>query len=280
MKENNEVSDNSTICQSCGSKLKGKYCSSCGEKRFNPQQDLKIITFIEHSIDIFIHFDSKFFKTFKKLFFNPGRLTNDFNTGRRVLNMKPMQLFVFSSVIFYFLLPHTNAYYHTTYELDGKFGIENLIQYNANHKVYEKSIQYNVSQEQFANAINEKTIHSSKLFLFAIFPIWAFILFALFYKSNSFYVTHLVFSLHCFTFFILVHLIYLYILSKFYDAIPLPYIVPLFIIFAFYLFIAIRKVYHPGIFVSIIKCFIACFSFLLLLELYREYVTVINLALL
>ena len=138
-------------------------------------------------------------------------------------------------------------------------------------------MKYNVSKEQLVSVINERVIPSSKLFLFTIFPLWAFILFVLFYRSNPFFVSHLVFSLHCFTFFIFIHMLYLYILSKFMTGVPLSYFIPLFIIFTFYLFIAIHKVYRSGIFVSIIKGIVACLSFLILLELYRECITIMTL---
>jgi Protein of unknown function (DUF3667) len=277
MNENIEISDLVVICQSCGSKFSGMFCSKCGEKKFDPQHDLSIIKFIEHSVDIYFHFDTKFFKTFQKLFFYPGTLTKNFISGRRVLYMKPMQLFVLASIVFYFLLPRTDAYYSNVYDLNGKFSIENMMQYNSSNKIFVKKIKYHASEERVVNYLRSHMISSSKLFLFTIFPSWALILFALFYKSNRFYISHLVFSLHCFTAFILIHMLYLFVLAKFMNQIPLLYIVPLFIIFALYMFFAIRKFYQLGIMVSLLKCVVACFAFLIMLELYRESITIINL---
>lgn len=69
MNDKVDISTPSEKCRSCGSALAGNYCSTCVEKRFNPRYDLSIGKFIEHSVDIFIHLDSKVFKTFKMLFF-------------------------------------------------------------------------------------------------------------------------------------------------------------------------------------------------------------------
>jgi len=277
MNDNIEISGNSGTCQSCGSKFKGKFCSICGEKKFNPKHDLSITKFLEHSIDMFIHLDSKFFKTFIKLFFYPGMLTKYYISGRRVLYMKPMQLFVLASIIFYFLLPSANAYFSAIEDLNGKFGIQNIIHYNVNDKILEKSMKHNASKERVVNSVYVQAIHSSKLFLFSILPFWALILFALFYKSNKFYVSHVVFSIHCFSFFILIHMLYLSALSWFMNSEPLFYLIPLFIIFALYVIFAIRKVYQSGIIVTIMKGIVVCLSFLILLELYRECITIMTL---
>ena len=274
MNNNIEISNSSETCQTCGSELNGNFCSSCGEKKFNPKHDLSIIKFIEHSVDMYIHFDTKFFRTFKNLFFYPGQLTKDFISGRRVLFMKPMQLFVLASVIFYFLLPDTSAYYSRVNELSDP---GTLMRYNTKNKIFEKTIKYHATENQIVATVNKNVIHSSKLFLFLIFPLWALIMFALFYKSNKNFVAHLVFSLHCFTFFIFLHMFYDYALSRFMNFFPLAYLLPLFLIFAFYMFVAIKKFYLSRITVSIIKSVVVCIVLIFLIEIYRESITMISL---
>ena len=191
--------------------------------------------------------------------------------------MKPFQLFIFAGFIFYFLLPGADSYHSSVWDFNGKFSLQSFIPYNGYNEIVEKSIKYHTTTERVANAVTERTMHSSKLFLFVIIPFWAFILYALFYRSNSFYIPHLVFSVHCYSFFIFVHALYLYVLSKFMNSEPLSYFIPLFGIFAIYLFFAVRKVYQTGIAVSIIKGLTICLSFLILLELYRESITLFTL---
>jgi hypothetical protein len=280
MNDTVESPNRSGTCQTCGSNIDGKFCSACGEKNFDPRRDLSVIKFIEHGIDIFIHFDGKFFKTFMKLFFSPGELSSNYVSGKRVQYMKPFQLFFFAGVLFYFLLPSVNAYYLTADQFDGVFGAENLTHYNSADKIIEKTTKYGVSKERVIEAATRETIHSSKIFLFTIVPVWAVVLFILFHTSNGFYVSHLVFSLHCFTFFIITHMLYLYTLTWFMNSEPLLYFVPLFLIFAVYIFIAIRNFYHTGIIATFIKSLITCMSFLILLELYRENIAILNLFLL
>lgn len=277
MNDHNQIGDTSNICKSCGAELNNKFCSYCGEKKFDPHHDLSLIKLAGNIIGILFNFDNKFLKTLKKLFVSPGSLKEDYIKGRWVLYMNPFELFFFASVIFYFLLPSTNAYYSEVAELNGKLKFENVMRYNTENKLIEKTVKYNATKEQVVNAVIRQAISSSKVFLFTILPVWALFLFALFHKSNPFYISHLIFSVHCFTFFMIAHMIYLYILSWFLHSIPIVYLMPLFLSFVIYLFFAIRKFYQVKIIASAAYCFIVCLSFLVLLEIYRESVTMMTL---
>jgi hypothetical protein len=59
MTDDIEISNSPDTCQTCGSELNGNFCSCCGEKKFNPERDLSIVKFLEHSVDMYFHFDAK-----------------------------------------------------------------------------------------------------------------------------------------------------------------------------------------------------------------------------
>ncbi|MEO7524479.1 MAG: DUF3667 domain-containing protein, partial [Ferruginibacter sp.] len=99
------------VCVSCGARLKGNYCKKCGEKKIIPERDFRLSKFLSQSLWHFVRFDSKLFQSTWLLFSKPGFLTNEWIAGRRVGYMKPLQLFVIASLLFYFFLPTVPAYF-------------------------------------------------------------------------------------------------------------------------------------------------------------------------
>lgn len=88
-------------CLNCGAVLSGKYCSQCGQKDVPLHEPF--IKLAVHFVGDFFHFDSKFFRTLFPLLFKPGFLTIEFVNGRRERYMKPVQLYIFISVVFFLL---------------------------------------------------------------------------------------------------------------------------------------------------------------------------------
>lgn len=60
--------------------------------------------FVEESIEDTMHFDGKFYRTFKRLVLSPGSVTRHFEQGRAVPFMKPVQLFIVSNLLFFILV--------------------------------------------------------------------------------------------------------------------------------------------------------------------------------
>lgn len=92
------------LCQSCHCLVEedAKFCSVCGQKKI-----LKPLSFKELLGDFFSNLfslDSKFFRTFGRLIFRPGNLTNEYVAGRRQLYYTPIRLFLFWLTIAFILL--------------------------------------------------------------------------------------------------------------------------------------------------------------------------------
>jgi len=86
-------------CLNCGAVLTGKYCSECGQKDQELHESFWHL--MAHFAGDFIHFDSKFFRTLTPLLVKPGFLTAEYMRGKRVGYMKPVQLYIFISVVFF-----------------------------------------------------------------------------------------------------------------------------------------------------------------------------------
>jgi hypothetical protein len=91
-----------THCENCGTRLAGPFCHRCGQHDFEFHRSFWHV-FLE-VLENFFHFDSKLFRSTVTLLFRPGRLTADFNAGKRVSQMPPFRLYLFVSVLFFFLL--------------------------------------------------------------------------------------------------------------------------------------------------------------------------------
>ena len=90
-----------THCENCGTALSGPYCHRCGQHDFAFHRSFGHV-FLE-ALENFFHFDSKLFHNIVTLLFSPGRLTAEFNAGRRASQMPPFRLYLFVSVLFFFV---------------------------------------------------------------------------------------------------------------------------------------------------------------------------------
>jgi len=257
-------------CITCGTKLKGNYCWKCGEKKLNPAKDYALYKFIEQTVDGFTHFDSKFLRSFKALLFRPGFLTSEFILGRRTLYMKPVQIFIVASVLFYFVFPTGSTFYSSVSNMrDG-----NILKYNVNESLQKRADADGISIEAAIKSTNVEAAHRSKAYLFLIIPFWGIAFYFLFFNRIPFLVPHVVFAIHNLAFCILLFLTYLSGFQLFGKGDVNDYeILPLVGIFLIYTFIAIRKVYQQNIFWSAVKCLISLGVFLLLFIVYRQLIT-------
>ena len=273
------VTETRELCASCGAKLKGDYCRKCGEKKIIPERDFSIRKFLNQSLWHFAHFDSKLLKSVWLLFSKPGFLTAEWLAGRRVGYMKPIQLFLVASLLFYFFLPTTTA--HFTGPQDLVIGYEeqnymmNLFQFDFAKALASKSSEMGVTEESLSHEIMDAAAERSKTWLFLLIPLWGFFIFLLFRQNNPFLVPHLVFAMHALTFYILLDLSvhpFLYLSDINHGG---KYIF-LFLTLSFpvYQALAARRVYGDTWPITIVKTLGTASVFVFLILMYRQAVTI------
>lgn len=76
------------------------FCPYCGQKS---KDDLTIGVLFYNTISNYFSFDARFFKSFLPLLFKPGYLAKKFVEGKRLLYLHPAQLYLFISVVFFFV---------------------------------------------------------------------------------------------------------------------------------------------------------------------------------
>lgn len=88
-------------CRNCGTPLNGKFCAECGQRNHSAISTLREIT--EDFAGTHFGFDTKFIHSIVPLLFRPGFLTREYCIGRQERYIKPFRLYLFSSVVFFFL---------------------------------------------------------------------------------------------------------------------------------------------------------------------------------
>jgi hypothetical protein len=81
------------VCRNCGRVLYGDYCAACGQ----PERDGRppsVTHFIHDLIHEYLHVDGKIFRTLGALFFQPGRLTQEYWAGHVVSWVRPFRVFL------------------------------------------------------------------------------------------------------------------------------------------------------------------------------------------
>ena len=92
-------------CENCGRDLLGEFCYACGQ----PVKGLvrHFSSIIGDFADSVLNLDTRLPRTIWPLFAKPGYLTNEYFAGRRVRYVSPVRLFVFLSIITFFIAQFT-----------------------------------------------------------------------------------------------------------------------------------------------------------------------------
>lgn len=91
-----------TDCNNCLQRFKSHYpfCPYCGQKA-NDQLTLGVL--FNNTLSNYFSVDARFFKSFIPLLLKPGYLAKQFVKGRRLLYLHPAQMYLFISIVFFFL---------------------------------------------------------------------------------------------------------------------------------------------------------------------------------
>ncbi len=109
-------------CANCGAELNGPWCAQCGEQARKPGE-LTLREYLAELLDALTNLEGRFWGSLRALVFKPGLLTADYLAGRRVRWMRPLHLFLFINLLYFFV----SAWNTFTTELHWHIGAEGFL---------------------------------------------------------------------------------------------------------------------------------------------------------
>lgn len=269
----------SAVCANCGESFRSRFCPNCGERRI-AGEDYSLRHFLGEAFNILTSVESNLFRSFASLVARPGKLTAEYFKGRRKSYLKPLQLFVFCNVIFFFAQSMMGSNTLTTplYVHLNMLPHQRLARRMVEEELLERKLTYDDYRTRFDAAIEGQ----AKTLVIVMVPIFALLLHPLYRRKRRYYVEHLVFATHFFAFFLLLiptmH-VSLFLVSH--ALRPLGITLPAFLlsdlfltifllfVCTLYLFIAQRRAYGQGWAVTALKCLALTACVIGVVQLYR-----------
>jgi len=201
------------VCPNCGFKASHNYCAQCGQETHLHKDTFGAL--FMHFIGHYFHYDSKFLKTLRALWFSPAKLTHAYWNKQRARYISPISLYIFISAVFFaclfLVIPSdkhkTDAEYQQEvldYKKDStSYKIARSIDPELAKKIRKKTDDKEILAARKKNdSLAERFMHNMpKLFIFLL-PVMAIMLRALYYKRKELTVVHhTIFALHTQAFF-------------------------------------------------------------------------------
>ncbi|OYU84748.1 MAG: hypothetical protein CFE24_05480 [Flavobacterium sp. BFFFF2] len=228
-----------TDCLNCGAEVLGRYCSQCGQENTHSRKSFHVLFL--HFFEDLTHYENAFWKTIRNLLFKPASLTQSYLSGKRMSYLAPVRLYIFVSFVAFFSFSFfSNVSENTTLSTPKKAPVtkhKNDIfltdQYNnissldsiyksgkgaggmskLEYLLHRKKIQINdtYTDDEFAEKFQESFIHNLPKVLILYMPIFAFVLWLFHDKKKWYYFEHGIFTLHYFSFLLLIQMVVFYI---------------------------------------------------------------------
>ncbi len=188
--------EQSRVCKSCGSSFKGRFCNYCGEKVQEPWERT-LAHFFSEVGNALTFVDNRLLRSLWLILSNPGQLSLEVTSGRRIRYTKLVSIFFLANFI-YFLLPHFQTFDSTlALQMKGQVYSE---WFSIEKRVLRRLEAREIAFPDFEAEFNEKISARSKLLLIAIAPVFALFLGALTFRKRGLFSDHILFAMELLAF--------------------------------------------------------------------------------
>ena len=265
-------------CSACGRRAQENFCANCGEPRLHQGENVGHL--VHDLVHVLTHADTSIFRTLRDLFRMPGELTRAYFEGPRRRYLRPVNFFVVCNVLMFLL----TAAEHIV-PFSAPFDIQTqrqfyspYIQPRAQQFLAHARDDYEV--RELKRDYDVHTAHLSKSIVILLAIGFAVLLTLAFAGTKKFFVEHLVFALHFYSFFMLMTclvgalLVFLSFLARNSGLAISTEVVGVGLLgfgSAAWLYFALRRFYHTGIASSIVRAIVLGTATIPLMILYRWF---------
>jgi len=187
-------------CPTCHHQILTSFCPECGERPLN-EDDLKLQGLLKQFLHAFSSIDSRLIRSFRTLVRRPGLLTVTYLQGQRRPYTGPVQLFLVANVLFFAMQSLTNTNIVSS-QLDSHL-------YNQDWSVLARRLVSNrldtmhMTPEAYTPIFNNAVVTNAKSLIILMVAPFTLLLPIMFLRARRPFGAHIVFSLHLYTFLLL-----------------------------------------------------------------------------
>ena len=187
-------------CPTCKVTVTTPFCAGCGEEPLAPR-DLTLRGVAEKAIHALTSIDARTARSAWKLLRHPGELTVAWTTGVRKAYVAPFQLFLIANVIFFALQSLTGENVFSS-SLDSHLHHQDWSDL-ARSLLTRRLEATHTNLEQYAPAFDRAVVLNAKSLILLMTLPFALLLPLAFLRERRPFMTHVAFSLHLYTFLLL-----------------------------------------------------------------------------
>ncbi|MEO6346402.1 MAG: DUF3667 domain-containing protein [Aquaticitalea sp.] len=138
-------------CSNCAQRFEAHYpyCPYCGQQAENK---LTLGVLFSNTISNYFSVDARFFKSYLPLMTKPGFLAKEFVDGKRILYLHPAQMYLFISVVFFFLLSFISR--EQTQSIDSAMKGDNITNNIGLDSIHQRRAD-SIATERFLNPLRK-----------------------------------------------------------------------------------------------------------------------------
>jgi len=176
-------------CLNCGTGLHGEFCARCGQRACHPNPTFHDLwhDFTHETL----HIDGRLGSSLRLLFTKPGFLTQEYVAGRRTAHFPPLRLYLLCSVAYFALAAFAPS--DTRIQVEDRRGRTLSL---GGVRISGEDLLNNLSDEEIVERVHRAQHDWLPKVLFALVPVWAFLVKLVTWREHRNFPEHLYFALH------------------------------------------------------------------------------------